>query len=79
MGTCLGELFGKLVLVIVDVLGVYDRPLEKPCEELDQLIAIHGDYKSNELVTGKIGPRVRGMKDFEGTLWTISMGTVTVA
>jgi hypothetical protein len=68
MGTCLGELFGKLVLVIVNVLGVHDRPLEKPCKELDQLVAVHGDYKSNELFIGKVGPRVHGMKDLEGTL-----------
>lgn len=78
MGTCLGELFGKLVLVIVDVLGVYDRPLEESCEEVDQLVAVHGDYKSNELFVGKVGPRVHGMEDFEGTLsWTISIYTVT--
>jgi len=77
MGPYLGELFGKLVLVIVDILGVYDRPLEEPCEEPDQLVAVHGDYKSNELFIGKVGPRVHGMKNLEGTLsWTVSMCTV---
>lgn len=78
MGTCFGELFGKLVLVIVDILGVYDRPLEESCEELDELVAVHGDYKSNELLIGKVGPGVHGMQHFEGTLsWPISICTFT--
>ena len=51
--TCLGEFLGKLVLVVVDVLGVHRRPLKKPPAEVDQLRAIQRNDQVNKFLAGE--------------------------
>lgn len=49
VATCLGELLGKLVLVVVNVLSVHCRPFKKSSAEVNRLGAVHGNNQIDEL------------------------------
>jgi hypothetical protein len=70
--THLGELLGKLVLVVVDILRVHDRPLEQSPEEVDHDFAVHGHHEVDEFLLCKARAVVERVQSLESSLSTVN-------
>lgn len=64
----LGEFLRKLIPVIINVLGIDCRPLEKHLQELDGLAFVHGSDQFGELLIEEIISGIECMQNFQAPL-----------
>ena len=69
----LRELLGELIFVVVNILGVHDRPLEKPLEEVDHPFAIHGHHQVHKFLLSKTRAVIKRVQRLKSGLSTQSI------
>ena len=58
----LRKFLSKLILIIVDILGVDGRPFKKTTAEIDEFRVVHRKYKFYKFIIGEVGARIKSMQ-----------------